>query len=74
MMQVSKKIPFDDPQVLLGVRILYVVSNLVIIGLYLYITRQINYKKGKSTTTPVGILTGLHKRCWLLADLICYYL
>jgi len=49
MMQVSKKIPFDDPQVLLGVRILYVVSNLVIIGLYLYITRQINYKKDMTT-------------------------
>ena len=46
MMQVSKKIPFDDPQVLLGVRILYVVSNLVILGIYLYIQTKINSKKG----------------------------
>ena len=46
MMQVSKKIPFDDPQVLLGVRVLYVVSNLVILGIYLYIQMKINSKKG----------------------------
>lgn len=46
MMQVSKKIPFDDPQVLLGVRVLYVVSNLVILGIYLYIQTKINSKKG----------------------------
>ena len=45
-MQVSKKIPFDDPQVLLGVRVLYVVSNLVILGIYLYIQMKINSKKG----------------------------
>ncbi len=32
MMQVSKKIPFDDPQVLLGVRILYIVTNIIIAG------------------------------------------
>ena len=42
----SKKIPFDDPQVLLGVRVLYVVSNLVILGIYLYIQMKINSKKG----------------------------
>ena len=46
MMQVSKKIPFDDPQVLLGVRVLYVVSNLIILGIYLYIQTKINSKKG----------------------------
>ena len=49
MMQVSKKIPFDDPQVLLGVRVLYVVSNLVILGIYLYIQMKINSKKGALT-------------------------
>ena len=47
MMQVSKKIPFEDPQVLLGVRVLYVVSNLVILGIYLYIQMKINSKKGE---------------------------
>lgn len=46
MMQVSKKIPFEDPQVLMGVRGLYIVSNLIIIGMYLYIQSRINSKKG----------------------------
>lgn len=46
MMQVSKRIPFDDPQVLMGVRILYVVSNLLIFGLYYYIGMKIKSKRG----------------------------
>ena len=46
MMQVSKKIPFDDPQVLMGVRALYIFSNVLILGLYLYIQQQISKKKG----------------------------
>jgi hypothetical protein len=46
MMQVSKKIPFDNPDVLLGVRGLYIVSNLVILGIYLYVQSVINKKKG----------------------------
>ncbi len=47
MMQVSKKIPFDDPQVLMYVRILYVATNIVIAGVYLYLQLQINKKKGE---------------------------
>lgn len=47
MMQVSKKIPFDDPQILMGVRALYIVSNVIILGIYLYIKQQINRKKGR---------------------------
>ena len=50
MMQVSKKVPFEDPQVLLGVRVLYVVSNLIILGIYLYIQMKINAKKGMLAT------------------------
>lgn len=46
MMQVSKKIPFEDPQVLMGVRALYIVSNLIIAGIYLYLQMKINAKKG----------------------------
>jgi hypothetical protein len=46
MMQVSKKIPFDDPQVLMGVRALYIFSNVLILGIYLYLQQQINKKKG----------------------------
>jgi hypothetical protein len=46
MMQVSKKVPFDDPNVLMGVRILYVVSNLIIFGIYYYIGMKIKAKRG----------------------------
>ena len=46
MMQVSKKIPFDDPMVLNGVRLAYVLSNVIIVAAYLYIQTQINKKKG----------------------------
>lgn len=47
MMQVSKKIPFDDPQVLMYVRILYIATNIIIAGIYLYLQQQINKKKGE---------------------------
>jgi len=49
MMQVSKKIPFDDPTVLTAVRVTYVVSNLIIAGIYYYIQMQINKKKDMTT-------------------------
>jgi len=49
MMQLSKKIPFDDPQVLMGIRILYVVSNLFIFGIYFYVQTQISKKKDLTT-------------------------
>jgi len=45
-MQASKKIPFDDPTVLMGVRGLYIVSNLLIAGIYLYVGQVINKKRG----------------------------
>lgn len=46
MMQVAKKIPFDDPDVLNMVRAGYAASNLIILGIYLYIRIAINKKKG----------------------------
>jgi hypothetical protein len=46
MMQVSKRIPFDDPGVLNLVRGGYIASNLIILTLYAYIHLQINKKKG----------------------------
>ncbi|KAI9825585.1 MAG: hypothetical protein M1819_000481 [Sarea resinae] len=49
LMQASKKIPFDDPLVLNGVRALYVVSNLIIVAVYLYVGQQINKKKDMTT-------------------------
>lgn len=51
-MQISKKIPFDDPMVLNGVRALYVVSNLIIAGIYLYVQQQINKKNGALPSVP----------------------
>lgn len=52
MMQASKKIPFDDPNVLMGVRGLYVLSNVIIFGIYMYVKMQIDKKRGKKYTHP----------------------
>ncbi|KAI0124810.1 inorganic phosphate transporter Pho88 [Xylariales sp. AK1849] len=49
MMQVSKKVPFDDPNVLNMCRGLYIASNLIIAFLYLYTQLQINKKKDLTT-------------------------
>ncbi|RYO95951.1 hypothetical protein DL765_011689 [Monosporascus sp. GIB2] len=49
MMQVSKRIPFDNPDVLNGVRALYVASNLIIAAIYVYVQTQINKKKDLTT-------------------------
>ncbi|KAI8940982.1 hypothetical protein NX059_002232 [Plenodomus lindquistii] len=43
-MQISKKVPFDNPDVLNAVRGLYIVSNIIILGIYLYVQAQINKK------------------------------
>lgn len=50
MMQVTKKIPFEDENVLNLVRAIYIGSNLIIAGLYFYIQLQINKKKGKGNS------------------------
>lgn len=50
MMQVSKKIPFDDPQVLLSIRGIYIFSNVVIAVVYLVLQSRINSKKGKASS------------------------
>ena len=47
MMQASKKVPFDDPNVLNGVRALYVISNLIIVGIYVYVGMKIDKQKGR---------------------------
>ncbi len=69
MMQVSKRIPFEDPQVLNTVRAVYIGSNVVIALIYAYILSQINKKKGMSierqlgrclATTPTARDTSLH--------------
>jgi len=49
MMQVSKRIPFDDPNVLNLVRATYVLSNVLIGAIYLYTSYVINKKKDLTT-------------------------
>lgn len=51
MMQVSKRIPFDDPFVLNSVRGVYIASNVIIALIYLYVQAQINKKKGMPRKT-----------------------
>lgn len=46
MMQVAKKIPFENPDVLNACRGLYLVSNLIILGIYAYLKMAIDKKKG----------------------------
>ena len=47
-MQVAKKIPFEDPNVLNACRAAYVISNILILFVYLYIQSAVNKKKGKN--------------------------
>jgi hypothetical protein len=49
MMQVSKRIPFEDPDTLNIVRGVYIASNVIIALVYLYIQSVINKKKGMQT-------------------------
>ncbi|KAK4220744.1 phosphate transport-domain-containing protein [Podospora fimiseda] len=49
MMQVSKRIPFDDPTVLNYCRAGYIASNLIIVSIYLYIQSIVNKKKDLTT-------------------------
>lgn len=51
MMQVSKKVPFDDPNVLNGIRGLYTLSNVIIVGIYVYVGMKIDSKKGTATVS-----------------------
>ncbi len=49
MMQVSKKIPMENPDVLNIIRAGYVLSNVIIISVYAYVHYKINKKKGKQS-------------------------
>jgi len=72
MMQASKKIPFEDENVLWGVRGLYVLSNLIIFGVYMYTKMQIDKKRDMtvlkyvepapmgSTEEPKAVTTTIH--------------
>ena len=41
-MQLAKKVPFDDPTVLMAVRIGYLTSQAICIGVYLYISYKVS--------------------------------
>jgi hypothetical protein len=47
MMQVSKKIPLDNPDVLNIARGVYLLSNSIIAALMYYVYSKINAKKGR---------------------------
>ena len=69
MMQVSKKIPFDNPDVLNLCRAGYALSNVIILGIYLYIKTIIDKKKGMlhdSLASPHIRLPINPRRCTLL--------
>jgi len=44
MVQVAKKIPMEDPMVLNACRGVYILSNLIIVGIYIYCKMQIDKK------------------------------
>jgi hypothetical protein len=56
MMQVSKRIPFEDPQVLMLVRGAYLLSNVIIVAVYAYTHLQINKKKGMIFSVTLAAL------------------
>jgi hypothetical protein len=56
MMQVSKRIPFEDPQVLMLVRGAYLLSNVIIVAIYAYTHLQINKKKGMIFSVTLAVL------------------
>ena len=39
---VAKKVPFDDPQVLTYVRIAYVATQVIVLGVYYYVGQQVH--------------------------------
>ncbi|KAF7558464.1 hypothetical protein G7046_g5704 [Stylonectria norvegica] len=49
MMQVSKRVPFEDPVVLNIVRAVYLGSNIIIAAIYLYVSVVIGKKKDMTT-------------------------
>lgn len=49
MMQVSKRIPLEDPTILNLVRAVYILSNVIIASVYLYTQYLINKKKDMTT-------------------------
>jgi hypothetical protein len=55
MMQLAKKVPFEDPQVLMLVRGCYILSNVLILAIHLWTQLKINQKKGMSRAHPTNV-------------------
>jgi len=49
VMQLAKRVPFEDPNVLNACRALYVTSNIIILGIYLFIKKKVDNKKDMTT-------------------------
>lgn len=54
-MQASKKVPWEDPNVLNGIRGLYILSNVIIVGIYIYVGMKIDKKKGRYPTPRTDV-------------------
>jgi hypothetical protein len=53
-MQLSKRLDWENPQVLMNVRLLYLTSNVIVFALFAYIYTQIQKKQGTPRPkTPV---------------------
>ncbi|KAF8325939.1 inorganic phosphate transporter [Amanita rubescens] len=48
VMQLARRIPFDNPQVLLYVRVSYAATQLVVLGVYYYVSSQIKAKNDQT--------------------------
>lgn len=58
-MQIANRVPFDNPDVLFGVRSMYLASNVLIASLYLYVQSQIKQQRDHKTLkyvepAPIG--------------------
>ena len=62
MMQASKKIPLDNPDVLNIVRAVYVLSNIIIASVNLYISMQISGKKGTFSASRPHAEGSIHRK------------
>jgi Phosphate transport (Pho88) len=52
VMQLAKKIPFENPMILNACRAAYIISNLIILGISLYIKAVVDKKKGTLRLRP----------------------
>jgi len=66
LMQLAKKIPFEDEKTLNILRGAYLLSNIIILGLYAYVGMVINKKNGRfcSREDAWARVVGLDRYLW----------